>query len=162
MGEDEFKEDVGRIRKLDEDDDSAPYRKIGTCSTEAFAHTMLENNYFAWLCDMRSLEDDKELKTEYDTKVQHEGDNVSAADSMLGLGNEICNVSFDILSEQDDDFAIAKQMRIERSIKAFSNEKPAAHKKMIEIEEEINKENAGGANGTSTTTKEQDDERERK
>ena len=70
--------------------------RIGNCSTEAFAHTLLRNNYFAWLYNMKQSYAKGEFKTEYDTQVSTTARPV--IDSLLE-GIEICPAKLNSVTE---------------------------------------------------------------
>ena len=58
LGETVWKEDM----KADNNE-----ARIGNTNTEAFAHLVLQNNYFSWLYEIKQSRDLKHLLTEYDS-----------------------------------------------------------------------------------------------
>jgi len=60
--------------------------RFGTAWLEAFAHGLLENNYFAWLFQYKSKYNFKNLKTEYDMDVDDDG-KMTDKDARIFCGN---------------------------------------------------------------------------
>ena len=123
-----------------------PSGRIGNNSTEAFAHMVLKNNYFAWLYDIRSRELVSDLKTEYDTKVSN--DSPPAADVLL-KDMEICPTTFQVMDKDHSQYKDIRKERMKTHQQAYALNKdhPSIHTMKI-IDEEMNKENPGENNLT--------------
>ena len=114
--------------------------RIGNAITEAFAHMVLKNNYFAWLYDIRSRDPYAELKTEYDTKV-NTNEHKALVDCLME-DLEICPDSFAILEKDDDAYKQVRKDRIKDHQDAYArNKNHPCLEMMKEIDEEMNKEN---------------------
>lgn len=100
-------------------------KKLGTTVAEAYAHTLLENNYFAWLFEYKEKqrEGDK-IKTEYDTPGQ-EGDE----NNNIYMPRELADIEIRVaegledgfqLVKAEDDADIHKELQGERMIAQFN------------------------------------------
>ena len=115
-------------------------QRIGNCNTEAFAHMVLKNNYFAWLYEAKQKDSMSELRTEYDTKVSQACP--TAVDCLL-KDIEICPETFAILKEGSPNYQDVRKKRIKAHQDSYARNK--AHgslRTMKEINERMDKENA--------------------
>ena len=138
-GETEWKESM----KAENDE-----ARIGNTNTEAFAHLVLQNNYFSWLYEIKQRRNLKDLLTEYDSasKVKDKKHLVDIVLENIELDPDSMKVLLE--SHDGEDYKEVRDLRLQAArASAGAKRKNSCMAVLKTLEEKVDKENNGSSEG---------------
>ena len=78
-------------------------KKLGTNIAEAYTHSLIENNYFAWLFEYKDRASGQDLKTEYDA-IEQDDDDEDEWNDLLYMPEELNSIEISVPKDEESEF----------------------------------------------------------
>jgi hypothetical protein len=85
---------------------------LGTIVSEAFAHAIIENNYFTWLYDYKNKNPGCTLLTEYDLAEQENEDSNDDDDKQIIFCSDLDKIEIALPNDDGDDYELVFNMKV--------------------------------------------------